>query len=189
MVGFSFIVSNCDLFSGQVNSVHRCGDWISNCSSWRRSQVGVPALFSLCVLFLFFFPVNNMFISCFECTWSSAAINRLINLSEATIATGDDEGCIKVWDTRQRTCCNTFAAHQEYVSDMCYASDSMKLLGTRYSSDFSNNKSQLIMPLLSACASLVHEQNYSQFWESSYHVSLVCCLSEYKNMFFFCLNW
>ncbi|XP_023918733.2 WD repeat-containing protein 55 [Quercus suber] len=60
----------------------------------------------------------------------SAAINRLINLSEATIATGDDEGCIKVWDTRQRTCCNTFAAHQEYVSDMCYASDSMKLLGT-----------------------------------------------------------
>ena len=95
--------------------------------------------------------------------WSSAAINRLINLSEATIATGDDEGCIKVWDTRQRTCCNTFAAHQEYISDMCYASDSMKLLGTRYSSDFSNNKSQLIMPLLSACASLVHEQNYSQF--------------------------
>lgn len=66
--------------------------------------------------------------------WSSAAINRLINLSEATIATGDDEGCIKVWDTRQRTCCNTFSAHQEYVSDMCYASDSMKLLGTRYSS-------------------------------------------------------
>ncbi|KAK9987420.1 hypothetical protein SO802_032371 [Lithocarpus litseifolius] len=61
----------------------------------------------------------------------SAAINRLINLSEAIIASGDDEGCIKVWDTRQRSCCNTFAAHQDYISDMSFASNSLKLLGTR----------------------------------------------------------
>ena len=76
----------------------------------------------------FFCSVNNMFISCFECLWSSAAINRLINLSEAIIASGDDEGCIKVF------CCNTFAAHQDYISNMSFASDSLKLLGTRYSS-------------------------------------------------------
>uniref|UniRef100_A0A2N9IMP4 Uncharacterized protein n=1 Tax=Fagus sylvatica TaxID=28930 RepID=A0A2N9IMP4_FAGSY len=61
---------------------------------------------------------------------SSGAINRLINLSETTIASGDDDGCIKVWDTRQHSCCNSFAAHQDYVSDMSFASDSMKLLGT-----------------------------------------------------------
>ncbi|CAN1299009.1 WD repeat-containing protein 55 [Linum perenne] len=58
------------------------------------------------------------------------AIFSLINLTESTIATGDDQGCMKVWDTRQRTCCNTFAAHEDYVSDMTYVSDTSKLLGT-----------------------------------------------------------
>jgi WD40 repeat protein len=87
-----------------------------------------------CSLHIFLFILLIMLISCFECMRSSGAINRLINLSETTIASGDDDGCIKVWDTRQRSCCNSFAAHQDYVSDMSFASDSMKLLGTRYSS-------------------------------------------------------
>ncbi|XP_024018957.1 WD repeat-containing protein 55 [Morus notabilis] len=58
------------------------------------------------------------------------AINKIINIKESTIASGDDGGCIKVWDTRQRSCCNTFNAHTDYVSDMTFASDSMRLLGT-----------------------------------------------------------
>ncbi|KAF5480264.1 hypothetical protein F2P56_001027 [Juglans regia] len=58
------------------------------------------------------------------------AINRLINISETTIASGDDEGCIKVWDTRQRSCCNSFDAHHDYVSDMTFVSDAFKLLST-----------------------------------------------------------
>ncbi|KAM2565727.1 hypothetical protein COP2_009192 [Malus domestica] len=59
-----------------------------------------------------------------------SAVNKLINLTESTVASGDDEGCIKVWDTRQQSCCNTFKAHEEYISDMTFAADSMKLLGT-----------------------------------------------------------
>ncbi|KAG9451381.1 hypothetical protein H6P81_011346 [Aristolochia fimbriata] len=59
-----------------------------------------------------------------------AALSRLINLTETTFCSGDDDGCIKVWDTRQRTCCNTFNAHEEYVSDMWFVSNSMQLLGT-----------------------------------------------------------
>ncbi|GAB4847647.1 WD domain repeat-containing protein 55 [Ancistrocladus abbreviatus] len=59
-----------------------------------------------------------------------APINRIINLTESSIASGDDEGCIKVWDTRQRSCCNSFNAHEEYISDITFASDSMKLLAT-----------------------------------------------------------
>ncbi|KAL0393587.1 UNVERIFIED_CONTAM: WD repeat-containing protein 55 [Sesamum latifolium] len=59
-----------------------------------------------------------------------AAVNRIINLTESTIASGDDEGCIKVWDTRQRSCCNSFNVHEEYISDMTFALDSMKLVGT-----------------------------------------------------------
>lgn len=59
-----------------------------------------------------------------------AAVSRIINLTESTIASGDDAGCIKVWDTRQRICCNSFEVHEEYVSDMEFVSDSMRLLGT-----------------------------------------------------------
>ncbi|KAM7262260.1 hypothetical protein ACFE04_021337 [Oxalis oulophora] len=58
------------------------------------------------------------------------AIYTLINVTESTIASGDDAGCIKVWDTRQRTCCNTFEAHEDYVSDITFAADAMKLIGT-----------------------------------------------------------
>jgi WD40 repeat protein len=58
------------------------------------------------------------------------AIYTLINVTESTIASGDDAGCIKVWDTRQRSCCNTFEAHEDYVSDITIASDAMKLIGT-----------------------------------------------------------
>ncbi|XP_058723829.1 WD repeat-containing protein 55-like isoform X1 [Vicia villosa] len=59
-----------------------------------------------------------------------AAINRLINLTESTVASGDDDGCIKVWDTRERSCCNSFEAHEDYISDITFSSDAMKLLAT-----------------------------------------------------------
>eukprot|EP00249_Psilotum_nudum_P015177 c25201_g1_i1 orf=383-1450(-) len=57
-----------------------------------------------------------------------AAINRLINLTETTIASGDDDGIIKVWDTRQNTCCNSYSAHVDYVADMEFVSSTMQLL-------------------------------------------------------------
>ncbi|XP_058067556.1 WD repeat-containing protein 55 isoform X2 [Magnolia sinica] len=59
-----------------------------------------------------------------------AAVNRLICLTEKTVSSGDDDGCIKVWDTRQRSCCNSFNAHEEYISDMTFVSNSMQVLGT-----------------------------------------------------------
>lgn len=58
------------------------------------------------------------------------AVNRLVNLTETTVASGGDEGCIKVWDTRQQSCCNSFQVHEEYITDMTFEPDSMKLLGT-----------------------------------------------------------
>nr|GMD24691.1 WD repeat-containing protein 55 [Ipomoea batatas] len=59
-----------------------------------------------------------------------AAVNRIVNLTETTIASGDDEGCVKVWDTRQNSCSNSFHVHEEYISDITFARDSMKLLAT-----------------------------------------------------------
>ncbi|CAN6486734.1 unnamed protein product [Victoria cruziana] len=58
------------------------------------------------------------------------AVNRLVNLTETTISSGDDMGCIKVWDTRQNTCCKSFNAHEEYITDMIFVPSSMQLLAT-----------------------------------------------------------
>ncbi|KAF9592912.1 hypothetical protein IFM89_018628 [Coptis chinensis] len=57
-----------------------------------------------------------------------------------------------VWDTRQCTCCNSYDAHEEYISDMTYAADSLKLnFGNE---DKSNNEMQLTF---AACA--IHLDN------------------------------
>ncbi|CAN6834615.1 unnamed protein product, partial [Brassica oleracea var. botrytis] len=53
------------------------------------------------------------------------AVNTLITVTETTIASGDDQGCVKIWDTRQRSC-----SHEDYISCMTFASDSMKLVAT-----------------------------------------------------------
>lgn len=38
----------------------------------------------------------------------------------------------QVWDTRQRSCSHEFNAHEDYISGMTFASDSMKLVATRF---------------------------------------------------------
>ncbi|KAL5571139.1 hypothetical protein UlMin_020736 [Ulmus minor] len=58
------------------------------------------------------------------------AINKIINLHQSKIASGNEGGCIKVWDTKRRSCCGTCQAHEDYVSNMTFVPDSMKLLGT-----------------------------------------------------------
>ncbi|CAH2059452.1 unnamed protein product, partial [Thlaspi arvense] len=58
------------------------------------------------------------------------AVNTLITVTETTIASGDDKGCVKIWDTRQRSCSHEFNVHEDYISDMTFASDSMKLVAT-----------------------------------------------------------
>eukprot|EP00899_Mesostigma_viride_P008768 jgi/Mesvir1/17893/Mv12963-RA.1 len=59
----------------------------------------------------------------------SCPINRLAYVSENIVASGDDEGCVKVWDTRQRKCVALFEdVHEDFVADMCYAADHQRLL-------------------------------------------------------------
>lgn len=55
---------------------------------------------------------------------------------------------LQVWDTRQRSCSHSFNAHEEYISDITFAADSMKLLATRYVIEPTSLKS---MHVLGAC--------------------------------------
>lgn len=48
----------------------------------------------------------------------AAPINRLIQLNETVVATGDDDGCVKIWDTRARVVCGEHKPFVDFVSDM-----------------------------------------------------------------------
>lgn len=44
--------------------------------------------------------------------------------------TGDDNGAIKLWDTRARESCGSFSPHTDYVSDLTLHDGSGTLLAT-----------------------------------------------------------
>ncbi len=63
----------------------------------------------------------------------SAAINKIALLTGLSndhdmIATGDDDGCVKVWDSRQKDSVMSWKLHEDFVSGFCYHEDSKTLL-------------------------------------------------------------
>jgi WD40 repeat protein len=53
----------------------------------------------------------------------SAPVNRLISVKECVVATGDDDGVIKIWDTRAKAACGEHKPFVDFVSDMKYTND------------------------------------------------------------------
>ena len=53
----------------------------------------------------------------------ATSISRIITLSGNMIASGDDDGCVKIWDTRARTACGEHKPFVDFVSDMKYAGE------------------------------------------------------------------
>jgi WD40 repeat protein len=55
-------------------------------------------------------------------------INKVINVSENVLATGDDSGVVKLWDVRTvKEICN-WHLHEDFVSGFCFHQDSNTLL-------------------------------------------------------------
>lgn len=64
----------------------------------------------------------------------SAAINRVAHLHASTIATGDDDGVIKLWDTRQSPeskPVRSYSHHTDFISDFLWLPDKKQLIATR----------------------------------------------------------
>ncbi|KAH9098191.1 hypothetical protein LEN26_016628 [Aphanomyces euteiches] len=45
-------------------------------------------------------------------------VNQLHRISNNIITSGDDQGCVKMWDVRQRRCVVEWNEHTDYISDM-----------------------------------------------------------------------
>ncbi|TDH65833.1 hypothetical protein CCR75_002055 [Bremia lactucae] len=57
-------------------------------------------------------------------------VNRLHELSDNVFVSGDDQGCIKIWDTRQHRCLSEFKEHTDYISGFATTSAQDHLLAT-----------------------------------------------------------
>ncbi len=51
----------------------------------------------------------------------AAAVNALLPVAENLVASGDDEGCIKLWDPRQASEASaSFSEHTDFIADFAY---------------------------------------------------------------------
>jgi len=55
-------------------------------------------------------------------------INKIHIIDPNTIATGDDSGCVRIWDTRQSNYVKTFELHEDFISGLSYSSDKNTLI-------------------------------------------------------------
>ena len=51
----------------------------------------------------------------------AAAVNALLPVAQNLVASGDDEGCIKLWDPRQASEASAcFSEHTDFIADFAY---------------------------------------------------------------------
>jgi len=57
----------------------------------------------------------------------SSPINTLIVIDDDRIATGDDDGCVRIWDVRQQKAIHTYTEHGDYISAFDYSPETHTL--------------------------------------------------------------
>ena len=66
------------------------------------------------------------------CDFCRAPVNKLVELNRNMLASGDDDGCIKIWDLRTRDCVVEWTEHTDFISDMTTNGSRDTLLATGY---------------------------------------------------------
>ncbi|KAE8727172.1 Transducin family protein / WD-40 repeat family protein isoform 2 [Hibiscus syriacus] len=108
LVAVSLITGNLHLYKYRADdsSLKRCLEFRAHAESCRTVRFinggqAVATGFKDCSILAADVETGSI-IACLENAHENA-INSLINHTESTVASGDDEGCIKIWDTRQRS--------------------------------------------------------------------------------------
>lgn len=60
--------------------------------------------------------IKGVMLTDLSCYDSSNAVNQLHELSPNVFSSGDDMGCVKIWDTRQHRCLAEFKEHTDFIS-------------------------------------------------------------------------
>eukprot|EP00042_Codosiga_hollandica_P042674 m.394998 g.394998 ORF g.394998 m.394998 type:complete len:257 (+) comp56382_c1_seq1:182-952(+) len=61
----------------------------------------------------------------------STGINAMTTVpSMGLLATGDDNGCVKLWDLRQQSCVLSVQRHEDYISDLVVVADKNTILAS-----------------------------------------------------------
>ncbi|RKO93774.1 WD40-repeat-containing domain protein, partial [Blyttiomyces helicus] len=58
----------------------------------------------------------------------SEPLNALLTINEQMVATGDEGGCVKVWDTRHRKVVMKYHENVDFIADMCFVAGKRTLL-------------------------------------------------------------
>ncbi|KAG8729602.1 WD repeat-containing protein jip5, partial [Ceratobasidium sp. 428] len=58
-----------------------------------------------------------------------SSINRVTRFM-SMLATGDDDGVIKLWDPRQQATVRSYTHHQDFISDFLWLDDKKQLVAT-----------------------------------------------------------
>ncbi|KAA1472358.1 WD40 repeat-like protein [Dentipellis sp. KUC8613] len=61
---------------------------------------------------------------------ADTAINRVKRIMPNLIASGDDDGIIKLWDPRKKDCIRTYTQHYDFISDFLWLDDKKQLVAT-----------------------------------------------------------
>ena len=76
-----------------------------------------------------------------------APINSILPLSSGLVASGDDDGCVKLWDGRQSDAVAEFTVHTDCVTDFAYQVPASALSALKHT---------LIKYPISTCCTTVH---------------------------------
>ncbi|KAI9140297.1 WD40-repeat-containing domain protein [Paraphysoderma sedebokerense] len=74
-------------------------------------------------------------------------INKIINMDEKLLATGDEDGVVKIWDIRQKNLVKEYHDNEDFIADMVYVPEKKKLLvagGDGFLSVFDFRKEEII---------------------------------------------
>ena len=58
----------------------------------------------------------------------SSAVNRLLGIDEHVFASGDDDGAVSLWDSREQNAIATLTPHSDYVADFYYHAPEQSLI-------------------------------------------------------------
>lgn len=94
-----------------------------------------------------------------------APINCILPLSSGLVASGDDDGCVKLWDGRQSEAVAEFSVHTDFVTDFAYQVAAQPRGMHPFSTPARPNRD----PISACCTRMSFPHRLCRHWCGEYH--------------------